>query len=77
MNAPANGKEDGAMRREVYIRICRDSGFSLPYDRAAALTGQVTNTHPMQVWAAFPYLSAMQEIATGESRFLRENGGRY
>lgn len=58
-------KHTKALWRKVFIRVCRDSGFKLPWDRAAHLTGDVVGVPAMLVWTAFPYLSVMQEIAVG------------
>jgi hypothetical protein len=52
--------------RQVFIRVCRDSGFQLSFERACRLTGQIVGTHPLLVWSAFPCMEVMQAIAAGE-----------
>lgn len=55
----------------VYIRVCRDSGHTIPYPRAAALAGELLGMAPMQVLAAVGSLLAMQEIASGHHPCLQ------
>jgi hypothetical protein len=50
----------------LYIRICADSGYSLEFDRAAALAGNVLGIHPLEVYNAIGVLSTMQKIAVGD-----------
>jgi len=52
--------------RNLYIRVCRDSGFQLDYARAAQLAAKVGGFHPMDVWTALPSLSTMRAIAAGD-----------
>ena len=52
--------------QKLYIRICRDSGFSIDYIQAAILAGKVLNMHPFSVYNAFSYLDVMEKIAKGE-----------
>jgi len=60
---------------DLFIRTCKDSGFQLPYDQAAALTAGVLKISPMEVWVACGTLDTMQRIATGEHPAcqMREN----
>lgn len=51
--------------RDVYIRVCRDSGFSMDSIKAATLTGVVVGCHPLEVWLAMPSLDVMDQIAAG------------
>ena len=51
--------------RIAYIRICRDSGFTIEFERAAALTGQLFGITALEVWPCFPYLKDMMDIASG------------
>lgn len=57
--------------RQVFIRVCRDSGFQLPMERACHLTAQIVGTHPLMVWSAFPYMQVMHEIAAGTHPAVR------
>ena len=52
--------------QNLYIRVCRDSGFRLNYVAAAQIAASAGGFHPMDVWIAMPSLSVMQEIARGE-----------
>ena len=51
--------------QDVFIRLCRDSAFTLPADRAASLAGVMLKCHPLEIWLAMPSYSAMEEIAAG------------
>ena len=68
--------------RQVFVRVCHDSGFRLSEIQAAQLTGRIVGAHPLQVWCAFPSLTVMAEIAAGTHpavrRYLQEqsNDGR-
>ena len=53
------------LRRDLYVRVCRDSGFRMPYDRAAAFVGDMLHTSALDVWIAFSGTDVMQEIASG------------
>lgn len=50
---------------KAYARVCRDSGFSLNYDQAAALVSSMLGIHPLEVWTACGCLDNMQKIADG------------
>lgn len=62
--------------QDIYIRICRDSGFQLSWDRAAHLAGQVGGFHALDVWNAMPSLDTMRQIAAGEHPAAHSTGGR-
>ena len=49
----------------TYIRFCKDSGFKLEFDTAAAMTGTMLGIHPLEVCTACGTMVAMQEIAAG------------
>lgn len=51
--------------QQLFIRVCRDSGFTLEATRAASLAAKIANTHPLNVWMAMPDLSTMERIAAG------------
>ena len=51
--------------QHIYIRICRDSGFQLEWDRAAHLTAAAIGISTWGVWLAFPSLDRMKAIALG------------
>lgn len=52
--------------QDLYIRVCRDSGFMMDFTRAAAFAGKVGGFHPMDVWTAMPDLDTMRKIAAGD-----------
>ena len=52
--------------QDLFIRVCRDSGFKLDYVRAAQLAGKVGGFHPLELWCAMPGIDAMEQIAKGE-----------
>jgi len=65
-------KPDRETIQSLYIRVCRDSGWQLPYDRAAHLAGKVGGFHAMDVWIALPSLEVMMQIAAGDHPSCKE-----
>lgn len=61
--------------RQVFIRVCRDSGFQLSAERACHLTGQIVGAHPLLVWSAFPSMEVMREIAAGSHPTAQAKAG--
>lgn len=59
--------------QDIYIRVCRDSGFGLDYIAAAQLAAKVVGIHPLDIWIAMPSLSVMEEIATGAHPSVRRD----
>ena len=57
-------KPDRKLVQDIYIRICRDSGFQLGYVEAAKLAANVGGFHPLDVADALG-IANMHEIATG------------
>jgi hypothetical protein len=53
-------------RQQAFIRVCRDSGFSLESSRAASLAAKVLGIHPLDIWVAIGDLATMDRIACGE-----------
>jgi hypothetical protein len=51
--------------QQLYIRVCRDSGFRFDAVRAAQFVGEMLNTSALVVWLAMPSFSVMEEIAAG------------
>lgn len=51
---------------QLFIRVCRDSGFRLDYIRAAILAGDIAKRSPLEVWIALGSFDLMERIATGE-----------
>ena len=52
--------------QDVFIRVCRDSGFQLEATRAANLASDALGIHPLQVLTAMGSMEAMERVATGE-----------
>ncbi|ANC85486.1 hypothetical protein A7E77_00365 [Sphingomonas sp. NIC1] len=59
------GEVERKLRQDLYIRVCRDSGFQLDMYRAAALAGKIGGFHALDVWTAMPSLDVMAQIAAG------------
>lgn len=50
----------------LYVRVCRDSGYRLPYDRAAALVSDMIGAGTaLEIWLQFSSVATMMEIAEG------------
>jgi hypothetical protein len=47
------------MIQELFIRVCRDSGFTLDAARAAGVAAIAFGCHPLEVWMAMPSLDVM------------------
>ena len=52
--------------QKLFIRVCRDSSFSLEHTRAAHLVGSILGKSAIEVWIAFSDLDTMRRISTGE-----------
>lgn len=53
------------LRQNAFIRVCKDSGFSLDTYRAAAMAAGVVGVHPLEIWTAFAGLDQMHDISAG------------
>jgi hypothetical protein len=51
--------------QDVFIRVCRDSGYSMNAIKAAGVAAAAMKCHPLDVWLAMPSLYVMDEIAAG------------
>lgn len=51
--------------QQIYVRVCRDSGFKLDMHRACALAAAAVGKHPLDIWIAMPSLDVMAAIAAG------------
>ena len=71
MTTNSTARDDAGMQGEretiqqVYIRVCRDSGFRLGFDRAAHLAGKILGVSALEIWLAMPCIGVMMDIATG------------
>lgn len=52
------------LKQDVYIRICKDSGFKLEPTDAAILAAKVLECHPLEIWTALDF-DNMTRIANG------------
>lgn len=57
---------DRKLKQDLYIRVCKDSGWQLEYIQAAILAGKVLNCHPFEVYSAFGDMDTMRKVASGE-----------
>ena len=60
------------LHQDLYIRICKDSNFSLPYDRVAAMVGEILGTSALIVWLNMPSIDVMISIANGIHPITKE-----
>ena len=56
---------DRKLKQDIYIRVCKDSGFQIEYIQAAILAAKVVGCHPMEIWMALD-MDLMKRIASGE-----------
>lgn len=59
--------------QQVFIRVCRDSGFQLEPARAAHLAAAVLGIHAMTVWHTMD-LATMERIASGKHPAAKRSG---
>lgn len=57
---------DRDLIQQIYVRVCRDSGFGLDSIRAATLAARIVGCSPLEVWVAMPSLAVMDAIAEGK-----------
>ena len=57
---------DRRLMQQIFIRVCRDSGFRLGPVQAAILTGTICERHPLEVWLAMASSDLMERIASGK-----------
>lgn len=51
--------------QDVYIRVCKDSGFNMHWEDAAVLTADILNIIPLEVGLAFSRMGDLNQIALG------------
>lgn len=63
--------------QEAFIRIARDSGFTMDGVEVAIFTGQLLNCSPFTVYAAFSNMDTMNAVANGSHPAVKkvENSG--
>jgi hypothetical protein len=58
---------DRELIKQLYFRICRDSGYRLSYLQVAAMVSEMMNLgSPLIVWCQFNGIAQMEEIANGK-----------
>lgn len=57
--------------QDVYIRVCKDSGFQMEFIQATIFAAKLLKLHPWGVYDAFGDMSAMKAIATGSHPITR------
>lgn len=55
---------DRKLKQDVYIRVCKDSGFRLDSTNAAILAAKVLGCHPLEILIALDF-DNMNRIANG------------
>lgn len=63
---------DRKLKQEVYIRICKDSNFTMEFDQAARVAGLMLKCHPLEFWIAMD-IKIMQQIAAGTHPVCKGN----
>jgi len=53
------------LKQDVFIRVCKDSGFKLTWTNAAILAGNMLNCSPLEIWMTMD-MQTMEKIAAGE-----------
>ncbi len=61
--------------QSVFIRIAKDSQFQMDTFKLIHFVANLLKIHPIEVWAAFPYLDTMHEIASGKHPILKIEKG--
>ena len=56
---------DRKLKQDLYIRVCKDSGFQLESTRAAIIAANALGCHPMEIWMAMDF-DLMNRIASGD-----------
>lgn len=64
---------DRKLRQDVYIRVCKDSGFQLDNIRATILSANILKCHPFEIYDAFSGFDVMQKISTGNHPVCEKN----
>lgn len=57
--------------QDTYIKVCRDSGFGLEWDRATHFVAVLLRISPFQVYIAFACMDRMKSIAAGTDPVLK------
>jgi hypothetical protein len=59
------------LKQDIYIRVCKDSGFMLSSTDAAILAAKVIGCHPLEIWIALDF-DLMNRIASGEHPICKQ-----
>jgi len=52
------------LRQDVFIRVCKDSGYRMDHIQAASIAAGVAQCHPLDIWKPLG-VDNMEKIATG------------
>jgi hypothetical protein len=53
------------LKQDLYIRICRDSGYSMDAIKASCFVAGMLKCSPLEIWLSMPSFSVMEDIAKG------------
>lgn len=56
----------------AYIRVCKDSNFTIEWHAAMGLVSSLLHLHPIDIWAAMGSIDVMENIAKGEHPILEK-----
>lgn len=57
---------DREQTQQLFIRVCRDSGFKLDAIDAAHIASRAAQISPLEFWTAVGSLAVMDAIASGK-----------
>ena len=60
------------LAQQMFIRVCRDSGFKLGAIRSAIFAAAILKCDPLEIWLAMPSLDVMDLIAAGAHPALKD-----
>ena len=56
--------------QDVYVRLCRDSKFTMDYIQVAILTASMLKIQPLEVWGALDF-NQMEQLADGTHPYYK------
>tara|TARA_R110000772_G_scaffold99174_2_gene198828 strand:- start:667 stop:873 length:207 start_codon:yes stop_codon:yes gene_type:complete len=59
--------------QDLFLRVCKDSEYTLEWDRASSLTAAILKIHPLQIWLAMPDIDTLIAIATGDHPITKKD----
>ena len=67
--------DDRALKQEMFIRVCKDSGFRMEPVKAAQFSAQVLECHPLEILFALGW-DNMVRIADGSHLAVMRRQGQ-